>query len=236
MRVVVTRPETAARRTAEKLRTLGHEPVMLPLTRAIHHPDDARNALDRPHGSLAVTSAEAVRVLAALGDRLSPHLGETLYVVGEATAKAASETGFREIRTGSGIGIDLAKRIIAREPEETISLLYLAGKPRSAGFEEGLRLGNRPFAVAEIYEMVPITHDEQALQTALIEPPAEVVLLYSRENARLFFDLARPHLSALKSLQVLCLSAKVAEMVPQEFHRKIKIADHPEEDGLLALL
>lgn len=236
MRVVVTRPEIAARRTADKLRVLGHEPILLPLTRAAHYPDFALNALGRPHSTLAVTSAEALRVLGSLGEQLIPYLNETLYAVGEATAKAASEAGFRNIRTGSGSGADLARIIIARSSKETTTLLYLAGRPRSFGFEEGLRRGNKPFAVAEIYEMLPIAHDEPTIAHALVDPPADAVLLYSRENARLFFTLARPQLSALRSLRILCLSAKVADIVPPEFHRNIKIADHPEEDGLLALL
>ncbi|MCJ9754909.1 uroporphyrinogen-III synthase, partial [Neorhizobium sp. BETTINA12A] len=35
MRVVVTRPESSARRTAERLQNLGHQPVLLPLTKAV---------------------------------------------------------------------------------------------------------------------------------------------------------------------------------------------------------
>lgn len=236
MRVVVTRPEIAGRRTAEKLRSLGHEPVLLPLTRAVHHPNAAESALGRPHAALAVTSAEAVWVLASLGGRLSPYLDDPLYAVGDATARAATEIGFRDVHAGPGTGADLAKIIVADETEDTTPLLYLTGKPRSGGLEEGLRLRNLPFDPVEIYEMVPIVRDEAAVRRALVEPQAGAVLLYSRENARLFFDLAKPHLAVLRSLQALCLSAKVAEMVPQEFHRNIKIAGHPNEEGLLALL
>ncbi|MGK6313280.1 uroporphyrinogen-III synthase [Neorhizobium sp. DT-125] len=236
MRVLVTRPDVSAQRTAEKLRSLGQEPVLLPLTRAVHHPGAAELALKQPHAALAITSAEAVRVLASLGERLAQHLGETLYAVGEATARAAAESGFRHIRTGPGTGAELAGLVASEAPALAPPLLYLAGKPRSPKFEDGLRAEKIPFATAEIYEMTPIAYDEGALRQALLDPPADAALLYSRESATLFFELVAPHASALALIRILCLSDNVAEAVPQDFHRNIKIADHPDEDGLLALL
>jgi uroporphyrinogen-III synthase len=233
MRVLVTRPEIAARQTAAKLQALGHEPALLPLARAVHNADVAKTALSRPHSALAITSAEAVRVLKNLEEQLAPHLHETLYAVGDATAKAAVAAGFRNVHAGPGTGADLATQIDA--PAEA-PLLYLAGKPRSTGFEEGLHQRQLPFTIAEIYEMVPITYDTDTVSRSLLEPPVDAVLLYSRESARRFFDVAAPHLEHLTSLRILCLSPKMAEVAPPRFHTNIRIADHPEEDGLLALL
>lgn len=236
MRVVVTRPENSARRTAGRLQSLGHEPVLLPLTKAVHHPDVADRALKQPHAALAITSAEAAQVLALLGEKLTPHLGETVYAVGDVTAKAAAESGFRHIRTGPGTGTELAELVASDAPQFAAPLLYLAGKPRSPKFEEGLRARNLPSTTAEIYEMTPVAHDDGAIRDAIIDPPADAVLLYSRESARLFSALVAPHVPALAAMRILCLSANVAEAVPQDFHRNIKIAGHPDEDGLFALL
>ncbi|MFB9953165.1 uroporphyrinogen-III synthase [Rhizobium puerariae] len=236
MRVVVTRPEPSARRTADRLERLGHHPVLLPVSRAVHHPETARDALRKPHAALALTSAEAGRVLSSLGDQLAPYLEETLYAVGDATAKAAAAAGFRNIRTGTGTGAELAKLIASHTASLAAPLLYLAGKPRSPGFEEGLRARNLPFVTAEIYEMSPVAHDGNAIRAALLDPKADAVLLYSRKNAQLFFDLSAPHAEALAATLMLCLSDNVANAVPDEFHRNIKIAGHPDEDGLFALL
>ncbi|EUB97460.1 Uroporphyrinogen III synthase HEM4 [Rhizobium sp. CF080] len=236
MRVVVTRPESSARRTAERLRNLGHQPVLLPLTRAIHHPDAAAAALAGPHAALAVTSAETLRVLSLLGERLTPFLGQTLYAVGETTAKAAEEAGFRNIRSGAGTGAELAELIAGYASTFDAPLLYLAGKPRSPKFEDGLRTNDVRFVTAEVYEMTPIAYDEVYIRSVLLEPPVDAVFLYSRENARLFCDFAAPHLRELASVQFVCLSDNVAEIVPREFHRNIKIAGHPDEDGIFALL
>jgi uroporphyrinogen-III synthase len=236
MRVVVTRPENSARRTAERLQDLGHQPVLLPLTKAIHHPGAAAVALAVPHAALAVTSGEAVRVLSLLGERLTPYLGQTLYAVGGTTAKAAEESGFRNIRPGAGTGAELAELIASYASTFDAPFLYLAGKPRSPKFEDGLRTNDVPFVTAEVYEMTPIAYDEVFLRSVLLDPPVDAVLLYSRENARLFCDFAAPHLTELASLQFVCLSDNVAEIIPREFHRNIKIASHPDEDGIFALL
>ncbi|MBP2562784.1 uroporphyrinogen-III synthase [Neorhizobium galegae] len=236
MRVVVTRPENSARRTAERLQNLGHQPVLLPLTKAIHHPDVATAALAGPHAALAVTSAEAVRVLSLLGENLPPYLDQTLYAVGETTAKAAKDAGFRNIRPGSGTGAELAQLIAGYASDLDTPLLYLAGKPRSPKFEDGLQAKGVPFVAAEVYEMTPIAYDEVFIRNALLGPSADAVLLYSRENARLFCNLAAPHLKELASVQFVCLSDNVAEIIPREFHRNIKIASHPDEDGIFALL
>ncbi|CDN49845.1 uroporphyrinogen-III synthase [Neorhizobium galegae] len=236
MRVVVTRPESSARRTDERLQNLGHQPVLLPLTKSIHHPDAAATALAGRHSALAVTSAEAVRVLSSLGDRLAPFLGQTLYAVGETTAKAAEDTGFRDIRRGPGTGAELAELIASDASDFDAPLLYLAGKPRSPQFEDGLNAEGVPFVATEVYGMMPIAYDEVFIRATLLDPPVDAVLLYSRENARLFCDFAAPHLKELASVQFLCLSDNVAENIPREFHRNIKIASHPDEDGVLALL
>jgi uroporphyrinogen-III synthase len=236
MRVVVTRPESSARRTAERLRNLGHQPVLLPLTKAIHHPDAAAAVLSGPHCAIAVTSAEAVRVLSLLGARLTSFLGQTLYAVGETTAKAAEDAGFRNIRSGPGTGAELTELIAGDASDLDAPLLYLAGKPRSPKFEDGMHAKGVPFVTAEIYEMTPIAYDEVFIRDILLDPPVDAVLLYSRENARLFCDFAAPHLKELASVQFVCLSDNVAEIIPREFHRNIKIARHPDEDGIFALL
>ncbi|WJH41339.1 hypothetical protein N7E02_13085 [Aliirhizobium terrae] len=65
MRVLVTRPKLSAARTAERLISMGHEPVLMPLSEAVHHPQAAAEAFRTPYAALAVTSAEALRAIAA---------------------------------------------------------------------------------------------------------------------------------------------------------------------------
>ncbi len=236
MRIVVTRPEASAQATADRLRALGHQPALLPLTKPVHHPDVAKNALRQHHGALAVTSAEAVRVLSTIEAHIAPHLGDMLFAVGAATARAAEAAGFRNIVVGNGTGVMLAELIAGRKSDFSPPLLYLAGKPRSPRFEQGLAKHAVPCVTVEIYEMYPVPHADEAVSHVLRGPSADVVLLYSRENARLFFELAAPHMDALAATRILCLSANVAEAVPNEFAKNIKIAAELEEEALFTLL
>ena len=237
MRVVVTRPLASAGRTVERLALMGHEPVLFPLTEARHDPVAVAEALEEPHFAIAVTSAEAVRCMRELGPELAPYRGEALFAVGEATADAAREVGFRFIHVGPGTGTELAAHIAGTDSarQATSPLLYLAGKPRSPAFEEGLRHRGIPFVTAECYEMIPVMPEDGRL---LIDPPVDAVLLYSRENANLFFglDIVRQNARAFAGMVFCCMSENVAEAVPQGFRNDLRIAKRPEEPSLLALL
>jgi uroporphyrinogen-III synthase len=237
MRVLVLRPEPAATRTAEKLATLGHEAVRLPLSRAEHDVAAVKAALTKPHAAIAITSAEAARLLAGIGENLAPHRQTPLFAVGEASAEAARRAGFRTVVAGGGDGESLAKTILAHtRPDGPI--LYLAGSPRAPGFERRLKEAGIPFHTAEAYRMVPLAPSPAEIEAALLAPVPDAVLLYSRESARAFFALA-PLAEAPKrfpAMRLLCMSANVAAAVPESFTARAAIAAAPDEESLLALL
>ncbi len=236
MRVLVTRPAVSATRTAERLRALGHEPVFLPLTEAAHAPDVALGALQKPYAALAMTSAEAARALDPIAANLTEYFTKRLYAVGPATARAASDLGFRDIRTGPGTGLGLAELMAGEARDPTFPLLYLTGRPRSSRFEDRLLAEGLAVDVAEIYEMRAISHEPEQVAAALLSPPVDAVLLYSRESASHFARLAENLLPSLPKLQWLCISANVAAAVPATHHANIRTAASPDEDGLMCLL
>lgn len=236
MRLLVTRPRPAAESTAEKLKALGHEVTILPLMEAQHFPGAVQAALERPHDGIAVTSAEAIRVLAALGTALRPHLATPLFAVGEATALAAGGIGFIDIRVGGGTGAALAETVAAERRPAAGTLLYLAGAPRADGFERALTARGIDHATVECYRMAPISYGRQALFD-LVRPGAfDAVLLYSRETARRLAALLKE--SGLDvtafSARYLCMSAAVKEALPAD--AVAKIAAEPDEKALLKLL
>jgi len=236
MRLLVTRPRPAAERTAEKLQALGHQVTILPLMEAQHLPGAVRAALDRSPDGIAVTSAEAVRVLAALGPAVKSHLAAPLFAVGKATALAASGIGFTNIRVGGGTGEALAETVAAERRAGAGKLLYLAGAPRADGFERALSERGIDHVTVECYRMAPVSYGRQALFD-LVRPGAfDGVLLYSRETAR--------HLAALLkesnldvtafSTRYLCMSSAVREALPDD--AVVQIAAEPDENALLKLL
>jgi uroporphyrinogen-III synthase len=93
-RILITRPEPGASRTAARLRAAGFEAVVLPLTRI------ERLAFGVPEGrfdGVVVTSAQALA-----GVDASRFISLPVVAVGDTTATAAREMGFSRIETASG--------------------------------------------------------------------------------------------------------------------------------------
>ncbi|WP_333898222.1 uroporphyrinogen-III synthase [Agrobacterium pusense] len=240
MRIVVTRPQRSGERTAAKLEALGHRPVLLPLFYPVHHHERAISALSHPMTAIAVTSAEALRALETSRDRLVPNLSKPLFAVGRATAEAAEKIGFKHILTASGDAVSLNALVTERAAlfSEKEPLLYLAGRPRGAVFEEGLAAAGIAFKTVDCYEMLPCNVPETVLETALVKNAADVVLLYSSEAARAFFRhvSTEKYEKALARTQFLCISRNVFSLVPEIFRVNAVAAKEPSEAAMFELL
>lgn len=231
MRVLITRPRQSAERTAKKLVRLGHQPLILPLTRPCHSTEAAANALAFPHEALVITSAEAVRALDQLD--LSGHLDTEVYAVGAATAEAVRRAGFRHVKTAEGTGESLARMLI---DEHRTNLLYLAGSPRSPDLEQGLTGAGIRFSTVVCYEMLPLEWTQ--IEWEALGPAPDAVLLYSGEAARLFAEqpLVKDNPDLWASCQAICLSQKVARSLGEGSKMTVLVAREPTEETLLTLL
>lgn len=239
MRVVVTRPAHSGKRTAERLRRMGHDPILLPLTHPVHHTREAMEALAGSSGAIAVTSAEAIEALCEQAVHLAPYLDRPVFAVGQTTADKATQTGFRNVLHSDADGKALAELISAsRSLLEGQPLLYLAGAPRAPGFETSLADLSIPFRTVEAYRMEPLPQTEAALSRIFSSARVDTLLLYSRHAATLLFAL--PFLQANGSLlaqtRLLCLSKSVASAIPTLFAANVQIAASPDENNLLLLL
>lgn len=235
MRVLVTRSAHSAERTAQRLRDMGHEPLLLPLRQPLHDSVTAAGALAATSGAIAVTSAEAVRVISTLGEALCPHLARPLFTVGETTAEDARSLGFRSVASSQGNGRDLADLVAAQRPD---TLLYLAGAPRAETFEKRLHECGIRFSVAECYRMQPLVPDPAEIDTIFAHGRPDAILFYSRQTAEDFFCVPelRSALPEHSSIRLLCLSEAVAEAVPAGFKKNVAISPMPDEKSLLSLL
>ncbi len=239
MRVVVTRPRHSGERTIGRLTRMGHEALLLPLAEPVHHVEEARTALLETHGAIAVTSAEAIRVLATLGQDLAQQLGRPIFAVGKTTAQEAAGLGFTDITASEGGGTELAALISGRSTNNRDTpLLYLAGHPRAAGFEAGLTGLQLPFRTVECYRMRDIVPEDAALRRLFMDSRADAVLLYSQQTAQRFFSLpfVQENLNLFAGMRFLCLSDAIAAAIPAALHAHVDTAAMPDEDRLLALL
>jgi uroporphyrinogen-III synthase len=239
MRVIVTRPRRQGDRTTLLLAERGHEALQLPLTRPVHDGTAARHALAKSDGAIALTSAEAIH---ALGDRSLwdlVDLSRPLFTVGKATAAEASEAGFETVLCSDGDGARLADLIVSRRHLlQDKPLTYLAGFPRSEGFETRLQELGVAYRTVDCYRMDDVQPLEPDLQRLLADEPAAAMLFYSRHTAERFFSLpfVLEHLHLLANTRILCFSNTIAGAVPDVLRSNVAVPAEQDEESLLALL
>ncbi|MER8501432.1 MULTISPECIES: uroporphyrinogen-III synthase [unclassified Mesorhizobium] len=230
LRVLVTRPEPGASRTGRRLADAGFQPILLPLTGTVALPVDAGALADA--AAVAVTSANAVRhapkeVIAALA-------GLPCHAVGRKTAEAARAAGFLSVSEGPGNAEALADALAGGYAGQTI--VYLCGRVRFPGFEEGLLASGVQVRAVETYDTVVLDYSDEAVLARLSAQPVEAVLLYSAKAATAMQALAsRPALRGVfEKTRFFGLSGRIAAALGDV--AEIRIAPEPSEDALLGLL
>jgi uroporphyrinogen-III synthase len=229
MRVLVTRPAEDARRTAERLARLGHEPVLAPLTEIVE------TGAPPPAGTfdgLVLTSAHAVPA----ARRVPLPDGAAAFAVGRRTAAAAREAGFGDVRVAEGDAAALAA-LVARTLPPGARLLHVTGRHRKAEPDRSLRAAGHAVQVWEAYEAAARGRLPDNLPPLLRAGAIDAVLHYSRRSAALLVDLcAREGLgSSLRAPSHVCLSADVASALVALGVEPV-VAARPDEDALLEAL
>ena len=234
MRLLLTRPEPDAERTAAALRARGHEVVVLPLMR-IEPVADVDLGCE-PWGAVVVTSANACRAIAAHPEvaRLRPL---RLFAVGARTAQAAEQAGFSNIVSAAGGLSELISVLLEQIADRSLPLLYLAGTDRS-GDLAGV-MATRGFTVRTlvVYRAVAETTLPPAVQARLAAGEIDGVLHFSARSAHAFLAAAAAAdlLSRSLKIQHYCLSAQVASPLVAAAAAAIHIAPAPNEQALVDL-
>lgn len=235
-RVLVTRPEPGAGRTAGRLRELGFKPLVLPLsqTRPLT-PDTA--ALPADAAAVAVTSANALRhASAGLIDGLA---ALPCHAVGERTAAAARHAGLRSATAGPGDAEALAKAIAPALAGRT--LVYLCGRERFPAFEERLAAAGVQVHPVETYDTVALEPSDETVLALLAGRSVDAVLLYSVKAAQAAAGLFRRRalLPQFERAAIFSLSARIAAAFAASCpgHRgRTHVAPKPDEQALLGRL
>jgi len=242
-RVLITRPEPAAHKTAAKLKKLGFEPVLVPLFKTVFLQSSVKLNAEE-YAALVFSSRNAVAAIKADMNECAPEKVLPIYVVGRATAEAATAAGFRDVRIGMGTGRELAQLIAQDQaggvlrvsPERPV--LYLAGAERKPDFEVELWKSDIAVVISEIYRMDKISYSTDFLNSDILSPFPRFVLLYSANAARRFVEIFMTQTSVLADISVtaVCLSRQVAHVLPEALQRNARIANAPNEEELLESL
>lgn len=206
-KLLLLRPEPGLSASAERARALGLEVIAFPLFRvepvAWQAPDPAE------FDALLLTSANAVRLG---GSELAKLRDLPVTAVGEATAAAARDAGFRVETIGNGNAVDL----LAGLPR-SLKLLHVAG-------EDHRNIGDRPIERR-------IAYRAEAIEAPRL-PSLEglVAAVHSPRAGKRLAELA-----ALRSATAIAAISKAAAEACGGAWEKVDVAEQPNDKCLLAL-
>jgi uroporphyrinogen-III synthase len=239
MAILVTRPQPDDETTAAHLRARGFEVLQAPMLRfepvAFHDDADAR------YGAVIVTSANALRGIDShLKD--STLLKLPLFAVGEKTAAAARDVGFKNVTSADGDAGTLRDLVTAsvkaKALKKAATLLYLAGADLARDLAG--ELGERGFTVVThpTYRMAAVASLPREVCDAFAGNRIEAVLHYSRRSARAFLEAARSAGVEITALAIpqCCISDGVAAVVRDAGASQVMAAASPDENALFGVL
>jgi uroporphyrinogen-III synthase len=233
LRLLVTRPEPDAIRTADALRAKGHEVLVAPMLTFEPIRDVALGA--GPWAALLLTSANAVRALAQHSEFTSL-MYLPLLAVGDRTAEAARKAGFTEVTSAAGDASDLAHAASEQFAQAQVALLHAAAEDRAGDVEDVLALKGIPVRTIVVYRMRKAAAFPSDVAAALKSGKLDGVLHYSRRSAEAYLVCGAPVGAAALGQTHYCLSAEVAKPLIAAGTDRICIALRPDEPALFDLL
>src|SRR5882724_9060296 len=182
MRLLVTRPEPDAARSADALRARGHQVLVAPLLQTQSIAAD----FGGPFAAVLMTSANAARALTA-HPRAAELTALPVLTVGARSAEVARAGGFSDVTSAEGALADLVRLAAQRFSEAR--LLYLAGEDRAGDLAGGLSAHGIAVETAVIYRAVACETLPGEIVNAIDR--LDGVLHYSRRSAETLLRLAQ---------------------------------------------
>lgn len=225
---VITRTEPGAHATAEAVRGLGLNPLIMPAARVEITP--ATLDLEGVQ-ALLMTSAAAARAI---------QITETLkalplYAVGDATAEAALAAGFETVISAGGDGATLAVLAADRMSPRQGALLHLRGREVAGDVTGMLRACGFEARHVEVYA----THDHPDFKAQIqdrLRHDAGYILIHSPAGARRLAAAVSDREGELGRWTLLGLSAACIKSLEHLGFRSVLVAESPDEDALIDAL
>jgi uroporphyrinogen-III synthase len=233
MRLLVTRPEPDAERTAAVLRTRGHEVLVAPLLRI--EPLPHAHIGPGPFAAVLVTSANAALAIANSA-RFEELRKLPVFAVGDRSAEAMRAAGFVNVISAEGNVDDLAP-LAASRVQPGAALLYLAGADRSGDLAGALSGRGLAVETAVVYRAVPEGMLLPAVASAM--EGVDGILHFSRRSAEMYVNAIRAgslHDDAVRRMIHFCMSAQIAQPLIQAGAADTRVAREPNEAALLSLI
>jgi len=180
--------------------------------------------------ALLMTSANGVRAFI----RLSEQREIPLFAVGEATAGAAKEAGFKTVISAAGDVAALAETVISTLEPSGGELLHVAGTRVAGDLGERLSGAGFTYLRAVLYRARTIEAFSDAARRAMESGDIGGVVLYSPRTARTFCRLVRESglQDAARGMRAFCLSPAVADAAAELAWMAIETALRPDQAAL----
>jgi uroporphyrinogen-III synthase len=233
MQLLVTRPEPEATATAGRLRALGHAAIVEPMLSIAFNAPPA----DLPEPALIVfTSRNGVRAFARW-PQAAAWRTKIVVAAGQATAAAARDAGFGDVRQAGGDVAAVAEYVRAGIHRDGGPILYPAARDRAGALSGGLAALGYEVRTVEAYRAEAATQLSANGRGLVVAGMVGGVLVYSRRTAMAFRNVvaAEGLETAARGFHVFAISAQAADPL-SGFVARVHVAVEPTEDGLLALL
>lgn len=183
-RVLATRPQPGADRTAERLRALGLVPVVMPLTEdsgaaAWLAGSDTRSGACHQPASLPFGSG-CCRCA----------FGHPVRVTGKATAASAREAGFLDVKETGG-DVSRLMAALSSQINPGIRVLYLAGRVRRPELEKYLAGKGADLTAVEVYDTISVSYSTDKIRALNTDGELAAVLLTSVNCASRLGELTK---------------------------------------------
>jgi len=234
VRLLVTRPQPDAERTAAALAARGHDVQLAPLLRVVTV-DCTLPA--EPWAAVLLTSAAAARAIAQ-HRQCAILLPLPAFAVGRRTAEAATAAGFVAVQSADGDQHDLVALVRARLGDAAAPLLYVAGEDRAGNLADDLASAGVRVVTIVTYRAIKAERFPPDVAAALAAGTFDGALHFSRRSAEAYLDCAANaglREAALAPTQ-FCLSEQVAAPLRVAGAPAVSIAARPDEAAMLALV
>ena len=227
--VIITRSEPGASRTAISIEAPDFLPLVSPVIRLRAALPASGQSLARAQ-NLIFTSANGVRYFTDVADRRD----HSVWCVGEATAEAARQAGFTDIRTGPDNAEGLARHIRKTASPDQGGFLHIANRAAGGGLAGRLQQAGFAARVMALYESVAADDLTPEALAVLARGEKCAVMVHSARGADAFCKLAGGQ--NLSHAALVAISAAAASPLANTGFGAILTAEHPGREGLMLAL
>lgn len=234
LNILVTRPRSESEVFALTLAMRGHDAVQAPLLDIV--PDETASVDLDGVQALLFTSINGVRSFA----RVSTARDVPAYCVGDATAQAARDMGFRDVHSAGGDVVALANLVRMNLAPSEGALLHVSGSAVAGDLAGDLGGDRYDVRRVQLYRQDTARDLPDAAAEALKSGTLDAITFFSPRTAATFVQLVRKAdlLDTLKNVSALGLSqaALDAARVEGAHWKSERAASQPTEAALLDVI